>query len=316
MKSATICVSLAVLLAALINAKPSAAQEKSADGWITLFNGKDLTGWKLKSDKYTVTKYHDATGQVIAGAKEAKVDQTLAVQDAKGKAIEGAKVAKVGGKDTAVDATGKPIANAKIAKVGGRTAIVDAKGKEIPDAKKAQEVVSNPTGGWKVENGVMTCGLGPKGTDLFTEQKFTDFELHVEFQATSNSGVYLQGRYEIQIDNSINVKPKVEDVAGKKVEVLSKTMCGALYGQIAPSKNMAKKPMEWQTFDITFKAPRGEKGKKVEKARVTVVWNGETVIDNAEIPNGTAMDAGPILLQGDHGKVSFRNIKIKPLSGK
>ena len=53
-----------------------------------------------------------------------------------------------------------------------------------------------------------------------------------------------------------------------------------------------------------------------KKARVTLVWNGEKVIDDAEIPNGTALDPGPLLLQGDHGKVTFRNIKIKPLSGK
>jgi hypothetical protein len=312
MKRTIVCAAVALLLSGLGQVP---AQEKDKDGWITLFNGKDTTGWKLKSDKYTVTKFVDEKGQVIAGAKEAKVDQTLAAVDAKGKPIAGAKINKVDGKDVAVDAEGKAIANAKVVKTGGRAAIVDAKGKELPDAKKVQEVLPNPTGGWKAEKGVLTCGLGPKGVDLFTEQKFQDFELHVEFQATSNSGVYLQGRYEIQIDNSFNVKPKLVDKDGKQVEVLPNTMCGALYGQIPPSKNMAKPPMEWQTFDVTFHAPRGEKGKVQKKARVTVVWNGEKVIDNAEIPNGTALDPGPILLQGDHGKVSFRNIKIKPLSG-
>lgn len=290
--------------------------DKEADGWIVLFNGKDLDGWKLRADKYTVTKFVDGQGQVIPGAKEGKLDQTLAVVDAKGKAIAGAKAAKVDGKDVAVDAGGKVIADAKLTKVGGRTAIVDAKGKELPNAKKVLETVANPTGGWKVENGALTCGMGPRGTDLFTEQKFGDFTLHVEFLGTSNSGVYLQGRYEIQVDNSINVKPKIEEKDGKKVEVLSKTMCGALYSQIAPSKNMSKKPSEWQTFDITFRAARGEKGKVTQKARVTLVWNGEKVIDDAEIPNGTALDPGPILLQGDHGKVTFRNIRIKPLGGK
>jgi hypothetical protein len=214
-----------------------------------------------------------------------------------------------------VDTAGKPIPGAKVAKVGGRTAIVDAKGVEVKDAKKFQETVKNLTGGWKVENGELTCGVGPKGVDLLTEQKFSDFELHVEFKATSNSGVYLQGRYEIQIDNSFNVKPKIEEKDGKKVEALPKTLCGALYGQVAPSKNMARPPMEWQTFDITFKAPRGEKGKIKQKARVTLVWNGEKVLDNIEVPNGTALDPGPILLQGDHGKVTFRHIRIKPASG-
>jgi len=301
-----------VLLGALTTS-PATSQdkEKLPEGWISLFNGKDTTGWKLKSDKYMINKLVDASGAVIPGAKETKLDQKTEIQDAKGKPIAGAKVGKIDGKDVAVDADGSPIKGAKIAKVGGRSAIVDAKGKELPDAKKVQETVSNPTGGWKVENGELTCGLG-KGVDLFTEQKFQDFDLHVEFLGTSNSGVYLQGRYEIQIDNSFSVKPKFEDVNGKKVETLPKTMCGALYGQIAPSKNMARKPTEWQTFDVTFTAPKGDKGKTTSKARITLVWNGEKVLDNVEVPNGTALDPGPILLQGDHGKVTFRNIRIKP----
>ena len=60
----------------------------------------------------------------------------------------------------------------------------------------------------------------------------------------------------------------------------------------------------------------GEKGKVTRKARITLVWNGEKVLDDVEVPNGTALDPGPILLQGDHGKVTFRNIKIKPLASK
>jgi hypothetical protein len=309
MKRTLACAALVVLCIGLGQAP---GQDK--DGWISLFNGKDTAGWKLKSDKYTVTKFVDDKGAVIAGAKEAKLDQTLTAVDAQGKPVPGAKVVNVDGKDVVVVAAGTKVDKVKIVKSGGRLAIVDAKGKELPTAKKVQETLPNPTGGWKVENGVLTCGLGPKGVDLFTEQKFQDFQLHVEFQGTSNSGVYLQGRYEIQIDNSFNVKPKLVEKDGKKVEELPKTMCGALYGQIAPSKNMAKPAMEWQTFDITFRAPRGEKGKVTKKAHVTVVWNGEQVID-ADIPNGTALDPGPVLLQGDHGKVSFRNIKIKPLSG-
>src|SRR5262249_34895995 len=140
-------------------------------------------------------------GEVIPGAKEAKVDQKSAVVDAKGKGIEGAKIDKVDGKEVPVDADGKPIPRAKISKVGGRTAIVESKGKELSGAKKIQEVVANPTGGWKVtDKGDLTCGNGPRGSDLYSEQKFSDFELHVEFLGTGNSGVYLQGRYEIQID--------------------------------------------------------------------------------------------------------------------
>src|SRR5262249_14638696 len=255
------------------------------------------------------------------GAKEAKVDQTLAVVDAKGKVIEGAKVGKVDGKDVGVDAAGKAIEGAKLTKVGGRNAIVDKDGKELKDAKKVEETMANPTGGWKVEEGgLLVCGNGPHGSDLYTEQKFTDFELHVEFQGTSNSGVYLQGRYEIQVDNSFGVKPKLVEKNGKQVEELPNTICGAIYGRISPSKNMAKPPKEWQSFDVVFKGGRGEGNKVTQKARVTLIWNGEKVIDNAEIdgPTGAALDGkvtepGPLLLQGDHGKVAFKNVKIKPL---
>ena len=302
-------------LALLVLTAPGFAADKE-DGWINLYNGKDLTGWKVRNDKYSVTKLVDADGKVIPGAKKGKLDQKDTVVDAKNKAIDGAKVAKIDGKDTPVDADGKPIKDAKIAKTGGRDAILGPDNKEFKDAKAVTETLPNPTGGWKVlENGQLSCGNGPSGSDLFTEQKFGDFQLHVEFLGTSNSGVYLQGRHEIQVDNSFGAKPKIVELDGKKVEVFSNTQCGALYSLIAPSKNMAKPPTEWQTFDVTFVAARGEKGKASKKARVTLIWNGEKVIDDAEIPNGTALDPGPLLLQGDHGKVTFRNIKLKPMGG-
>jgi len=298
------------------------ADIKDGEG-IVLFNGKDTTGWKLRNDSYSITRFLDPAGKEIKGARKAKLDTKDTVVDAKNKPIEGAKIAKIEGKDTPVDAEGKAIKDAKIIKTGGRDAIVDAEGKELKDAKAVQEKVPNPTGGWKVENMELISGVGGHGSDLYTDQKFTDFELHIEFLATANSGVYLQGRYEIQVDNSINEKPKLVEVDGKKVEQLSKTMCGAIYGKIPPSKNMSKKPAEWQSFDVTFHGARGEAGRVTQKARVTVVWNGEKVIDNAEIDGvtGAAMDSkvtepGPLMLQGDHGKVTYRNIRIKPLSAK
>jgi hypothetical protein len=303
----------------LVGAGAAPAADDSGE-WVVLFNGTDLGGWKVKNDKYTVTKFVDADGKEIKGARKGKVDQKEAVVDAKNKPIEGAKVGKVSGKETAVDAEGKPIEGAKIVRSGGRDAILGADGKEIPGAKAVTEEVANPTGGWKVVDGVLSCGNGPRGSDLYTEKKFTDYELHVEFQATSNSGVYPHGLYEIQIDNSKNVKPTVVEKDGKKVETLPKGMCGALYSRVAPSKNMAKDAKEWQTFDITFHAARGE-GKAVkQKARITLVWNGEKVIDNVEIDGptggnlgGSPTEPGPVMLQGDHGRVSFRNIKLRPL---
>jgi hypothetical protein len=208
-----------------------------------------------------------------------------------------------------VDEAGKVIPGAKKSRIDGRNVIVDAKGKEIKGAKAVTEDAENSSG-WTVEHETLVCSKPHHGNDLVTDKKFTDFELHVEFQATSNSGVYLQGRYEIQIDNSFGQKP-------------SKHSCGAIYGRIAPSKNMAKKPKEWQTYDVIFHGARGKDGKVTEKARVTLIWNGEKVIDNGEIdgPTGAALDGkvlepGPILLQGDHGRVAFRNVKIRPLTGK
>jgi hypothetical protein len=148
---------------------------------------------------------------------------------------------------------------------------------------------------WQVVEGAME-NL-PHGTDIFTEQKFTDFKLHVEFKMAekSNSGVYLRGRYEVQIQDDFGKEPESHRVGG-------------IYGFITPSSNPAKKAGEWQTYDITFVG-----------RRVTVVFNDKVVIDNAEIPGltGGAIDSnegepGPIMLQGDHEKIYYRNIVITP----
>lgn len=148
---------------------------------------------------------------------------------------------------------------------------------------------------WKVEGGVLT-NQGP-GTDLITEQKFENFKLHAEFMYPkgSNSGIYLRGRYEVQ----------VEDGYGKEPE---SHLIGGLYGFLTPSVNAAKPAGEWQTYDITLLG-----------RTVTVELNGEKVIDAQEIPGitGGALESdegapGPIMLQGDHGVVSFRNLTLTP----
>ena len=291
-------------------------------GWKVLFNGKDTTGWKLRAEKANVTRFVDADGKPIADAKMAKLDQKEEPRDAAGKPIADAKIVEKDNKKIVVDGAGKAIDGAKIVKTGGRDAIVDKAGQEIKGAKPIVESVAN-TSGWTVEDGILVCSKPHGGNDLLTEEKLTDFALHVEFQATSNSGVYMQGRYEIQIIDSFGVKPKVVEKDGKKIETLDSHQCGAVYGKVAPSKNMAKPPMEWQTFDVVFHGAKATAdGKVMKKARVTLVWNGEKVIDDAEIDGvtGAALDnmvgePGPLLLQGDHGRVSFRNIKIKPLTG-
>jgi Domain of Unknown Function (DUF1080) len=149
---------------------------------------------------------------------------------------------------------------------------------------------------WKVENGILiTPGEGP---ELINDSKFEDFKLHVEFNCgpTSNSGVYLRGRYEVQIETDSADEGPLHHT-------------GSVYGFIAPSPELPRKVGEWQTYDITLIG-----------RRVTVVQNGQTVIDNKEIPGitGGALDSheglpGPIYLQGsEKGHVQFRNIVITP----
>lgn len=289
-------------------------------GFKDLFNGKDTAGWAIRSPKVNVTLYHDEDGKLIAGGKLTKVDQKDVIVDAQGTALNGVSLVERDGKKVYVDLQGKVVPGAKAAKIGGRDVVVDPAGKRYEKFKATTEQRDNPSG-WTVVDGVLVCSQPKGGNDLVTVEKFADFELHVEFLASSNSGVYLQGRYEIQVNNDFGRKPTVVEKDGVKAEVWDKHQCGAIYGKVAPSKNMAKKPDEWQSFDVVFRAARpAADGKPATKARATVVWNGEKVIDDAEIdgPTGGALDGkvfepGPILLQGDHGKVSFRNVRIKPL---
>lgn len=163
----------------------------------------------------------------------------------------------------------------------------DLTGWKVRDARKADT--------WRVVDAVMENT--PRGTDIITEQKFTDFKLHVEFKMVEkgNSGVYLRGRYEVQIEDNFGQEPESHRIGG-------------VYGFITPASNPAKKAGEWQSFDITLIG-----------RRVTVLLNDKTIIDNAEIPGitGGALDSnegepGPILLQGDHEKIYYRNIVITP----
>lgn len=172
-----------------------------------------------------------------------------------------------------------------------------------PDGKAA---------GWKFADGIFTTGRG----NVMTKDKFKDFQLHLEFnvpympeakgQGRGNSGVYLQGRYELQVLDSYGLDPQTND-------------CGAIYQQIKPAVNACKPPLQWQTYDITFHSAVLEGDKVAKKARLTVVQNGIPIIEDKEIdptPGGLdtkAGEPGPLWLQ-DHGNaVQFRNIWIKPL---
>ncbi|MBN1419821.1 MAG: DUF1080 domain-containing protein [Planctomycetes bacterium] len=149
--------------------------------------------------------------------------------------------------------------------------------------------------GWKVEDGAMVNS--PPDVDIVSEKRFRDFRLHIEFNVDpgANSGVYLRGRYEMQI----------LDDHGKGVESHGN---GAVYSRIVPKKNASKPAGEWQAADVTLIG-----------RWLTVVMNGETIIDNEYLDGitGGALDPwegepGPILLQGDHGRVRYRNITIAP----
>jgi hypothetical protein len=149
---------------------------------------------------------------------------------------------------------------------------------------------------WVVKNGVLTSPRS--GANLISTRKFGDFKLHVEFkyQKGSNSGVYLRGRHEVQIEDS----PKDAHP--------SSVLYSGVYGFLSPSEIAALGPDQWQTFDITLIG-----------RMVTIVANGKTVISNQEIPGitGGALDSqegepGPIYIQGDHGPIEFRKIVITP----
>ena len=148
---------------------------------------------------------------------------------------------------------------------------------------------------WLVTNGVLSSPRS--GVNLRTTRTFGDFKLHIEFRYPkgSNSGVYLRGRHELQIEDDYGREPDSHRFSG-------------VYGFIAPSEMAARPAGDWQTYDITLVG-----------RMLTVVANGKTVISNQEIPGitGGALDSnegapGPLYLQGDHGPIEFRNIVLTP----
>jgi hypothetical protein len=154
---------------------------------------------------------------------------------------------------------------------------------------------ANGPHGWVVKDGLLVNAK--PGVNLVTTGTFGDFKLHVEFRypPKSNSGIYLRGRYEAQI----------EDNHGLEAE---SHLIGGIYGFLTPSVNAAKPAGEWQSYDITLTG-----------RVVTVVLNGQRVIDRQVIPGitGGAIDSneaapGPLYIQGDHGVVEFRKITLTP----
>ncbi len=156
-------------------------------------------------------------------------------------------------------------------------------------------VVRRAENGWSFSDGILNNSA--PSSDLISRPHFTDFRLHVEVNvpAEGNSGIYLRGRHEVQVQDDFGNEPQNRRMGG-------------IYGQVTPTVLPAKPPGEWQTFDITLIG-----------RRVTVVLNGVTMIEDAEIPGitGGALDSdegapGPIMLQGDHTGIQYRNIRITP----
>ena len=170
--------------------------------------------------------------------------------------------------------------------------------------------------------GVLVNGPIGRTTNLISELESGDVEAHLEFMVPkgSNSGVYFQGRYEIQVFDSWGVaEPKFSD-------------CGGIYQRYgegqkrgwdghAPRVNASKAPGEWQTFDVVFRAPRFDAAsrKTANAVFVKVVQNGIVIHENVEVTGPTRAAAfgdekplGPLMLQGDHGPVAYRNVRIRP----
>lgn len=172
---------------------------------------------------------------------------------------------------------------------------------------------------WKVTNGYME--VAPGAGDIASKQQFADCQLHIEWatpsevkgegQERGNSGVFLMERYEVQVLDSFENKTYYHGQAG------------SIYNQYAPLVNASRKPGDWQSYDIIFKAPKfDEQGKVTERARITVLHNGVLIQNNVEIYGNTWHDRaanyiahgpGSLRLQ-DHGNpIRYRNVWIRPL---
>jgi hypothetical protein len=190
----------------------------------------------------------------------------------------------------------------------GAIVLFDGKPEQMRDNWYARR--SSDPAGWTVDDkGVAT----PNHRDISSKKEFGDCQLHVEFRepltGSGNSGVGMEGRYEIQILNSYGRKPEAHE-------------CGAFYSQIPPKVIASKPAGAWQTYDIFFRAPRFDAHDKlIEKARATVYQNGILIHQDEEFRGPTGIQyeqykgetpKGPILLQGDHDSVQFRNVWIVP----
>jgi hypothetical protein len=159
---------------------------------------------------------------------------------------------------------------------------------------------------WPVVGGILETGTG----NIQTRARFQNFRFHVEFclEPGGDSGVYLQGRYEV------NIRPNPPGGS-----ISPSYVCGAIVGLKVPDRDAYKPPGVWQSYDIVFRAARFAGQKKIADARVTVVFNGVKIHDDVALKTATGLgnrespEPGPVLLQSHTGKVRFRNIWIAPM---
>lgn len=197
---------------------------------------------------------------------------------------------------------------------GPQPVVVDPGGPGKPPSDAIVLFNGRDTSGWTMPNGspskctvadgVMICRTG--SGDARSTQNFRDAQIHVEFnvpympgqrgQGRANSGVLLQGRYEIQILDSY------------KNETYANGSCGALYGQSAPLVNACRRPGEWQSYDIIFHAPRcAADGGVQTPGTLTLTQNGVLIQDHVPVRGRRCIDEGPLVLQ-DHGQFVGRKI--------
>lgn len=197
-----------------------------------------------------------------------------------------------------------------------------------PRQAEVWKVVSTASYDPKDPNVLQTTGSGAEGNGLmfrvqheegyganpYTEKTFGDCQVHVEWMIPkkANSGVYLMGQYEVQILSDYGVDEKK----------LGLHNTGAIYVTKIPSAAPQKPYGEWNTYDIIFRAPRFDaSGKKTENAKfISVIFNGVKIQENVDTPKPTGgqlpggeKPTGPLMLQGDHGCVAFRNVRVKSL---
>jgi hypothetical protein len=173
-------------------------------------------------------------------------------------------------------------------------------------------------------SGIIVNGEKGRAVDLYTKEKHGDVEIHLEFYIPkgSNSGVKFHGLYEIQICDSYGKKELTGDDCGgiyPRAELTPKYHY--LDKGFAPKVNACKPPGEWQVLDAIFQAARFDKeGKKTANAKIVkATLNGQLIHENQEMPTPTGhnhtkkeMALGPLMLQGDHGPVAFRDVKMRP----